>query len=277
MLYNNNIIAQHHHTHNGLNVFLHHYIYNADHAVWVAERDARIEYRIAHPPKFMCPQLHCSKSFATREAMKAHIDDTVEHAEYDLEHDALLDKYVLIKADVARMRQTRLCSPALRGIFIIDSFPNEILIECSHCVSVSALTYALLPTSLNQIKHHTIRRYHTCELFLAGPHGRMVSANRLLYSKELASLKMRIQSVQPTPFRPRTLDPDNNRQAQQIKGMLVQGYDPKAGVRAGYRKKGMRTQHLCPGRRADQPVLQDVISSLLHCRDEQIDIVRDKD
>jgi hypothetical protein len=173
-----------------------------DHAVHIFTKEARVEYRIAHPPRFLCEKMHCGASFATQDEFFAHKEDVLTHEEKDREREEMLD------------------------------------------------------------------RFHTVELFLAGPHGRMVMANRLLFSTELASLQVRIRAVERTPFRPRTLDPDNKREAQQLRGMLVQGYDPKAGVRAGYRRKGMRTQHLCPGRTAEQPVLQDVISSLLHIRDD---------
>ena len=180
-----------------------------DHAVWTATRDARIEYRIAHPPRFLCdrPGSHCTESFATQDAFFAHRDDTEGHAEKDREREDELD------------------------------------------------------------------RFHTVELFLAGPHGRMTLANRLLFSIDLASMHVRINSSVLTPFRPRTLDPENKREAQQLRGMMVQGYNPKAGVRAGYKRRGMRSQHLAPGRTAEQAMLQDVIAGLMTCRDDTIDVV----
>ena len=179
-----------------------------DHAVWTATKDARIEFRIAHPPRFLCDNPHCGESFPTQEAFFAHQSDTKTHEEKDRE----------------------------------------------------------------AVELH--ERFRTVELFLASPNGRMVVANRLLFSTELASLQVRIRSVENTPFRPRTLDPDNKREGQLLKGMLVQGFDPKQGVRAGYKRRGMRTQHLCPGRTAEQPVLQDVISKLMYVRDDTaIDIV----
>jgi Ran GTPase-activating protein (RanGAP) involved in mRNA processing and transport len=178
-----------------------------DHTVWTATRDAKKEYRIAHPPAFLCTKSHCEESFATWDSLQAHIEDTVTHDEKDRE------------------------------------------------------------------KEETMERFHTVELFLAGPHGRMVCANRLLFSKELASMEVRIRSVEPQPFRPMLLDPENKAMKLQLKNFLVQGYDPKAGVRSGYKIRNMRSQHLCPGRRAEQAVLQDVIGTLMHCRDDKIDII----
>jgi len=134
-----------------------------DHAVYTFTKEARVEYRIAHPPRFLCENLHCGASFATQEEFFAHKEDVLTHEEKDREREELLD------------------------------------------------------------------RFHTVELFLAGPHGRMVMANRLLFSTELASLQVRIRAVERTPFRPRTLDPDNKREAQQLRGMLVQGKHRTSG------------------------------------------------
>ena len=178
-----------------------------DHAVWVAERDARAEYRIAHPPNFKCEKHTCGMSFATFQDYKAHKDDLESHDELDREHDELT------------------------------------------------------------------KRFHAMELFLAGPLGRISSANRLLFSSDLANQQVRIKAAEPTPFRPATLDPEHKRQKQQLAGMMVQGYDPKMGLRPAPRKRALKTQHLAPGRTKEQAVLQDVISSLSHIRDDHIDIV----
>ena len=118
-----------------------------------------------------------------------------------------------------------------------------------------------------------MKRFHAIELFLAGPMGRISSANRLLFSSDLANQEVRIKAAEATPFRPAILDPEHKRQKQQLAGMMVQGYDPKMGLRPAPRKRALKTQHLAPGRTKEQPVLQDVISSLSHIRDETIDIV----
>ncbi len=116
-------------------------------------------------------------------------------------------------------------------------------------------------------------RFHKMDIFLAGPEGRMVLANRLLYSTELASLETRVNAAQPDPYRPMLFDPKQKRMDQLLKGMFVQGYDPKMGVRAAPKRKGLMMQHLAPGRRPEQALLPDVVSSLSSCREDRIDIV----
>lgn len=178
-----------------------------DHAVWSAERDARAEFRIVHPPRFKCEVHTCGMSFPTHEQYRKHKDDVEGHEILDRDHEEL------------------------------------------------------------------VGRFHNMELFLAGPLGRISLANRLLFSRELASQETRIKAAELTPYRPATLDPEHKRQAQQLSGMMVTGYDPKMGLRSAPRKRGLKTQHLAPGKTREQQALSDVISSLLHCRDESIDIV----
>ena len=57
--------------------------------------------------------------------------------------------YVQKRADVARMRQTRLSSPDQGG-----DFSGFSLFARSHCVLLSALTYALSPIPPTLITHH---------------------------------------------------------------------------------------------------------------------------
>ena len=178
-----------------------------DHAVWVAERDARAEYRIAHPPTFKCDKHTCGMSFATFLDLKKHREDIEGHEELDREHEELT------------------------------------------------------------------KRFHNMELFLAGPLGRISLANRLLFNSDLANQSVRIKAAQLTPFRPAMNDPEHKRQKQQLAGMMVQGYDAKMGLRPAPRKRALKTQHLAPGRTKEQAVLQDVISSLSHIRNDHIDIV----
>ena len=59
---------------------------------------------------------------------------------------------------------------------------------------------------------------------------------------------------------------------QQLKGMLVQGSDPKAGIRPVPRKYGFSRQHISKPARG-QMSLNDVLVGLVHCRDDAIDIV----
>ena len=61
--------------------------------------------------------------------------------------------YELSRADVARMRHTRLSSTAQGGG--INTF------TLSHSVSLSALTYALSPTPISHTSHHTSSITHT--------------------------------------------------------------------------------------------------------------------
>lgn len=151
-----------------------------------------------------------------------------------------------------------------------------------HTCSMSFPTYEQYRKHKDDVEAHEILdrdhdelvdRFHNMELFLAGPLGRISLANRLLFSRELASQETRIKAAELTPYRPATLDPEHKRQSQQLSGMMVTGYDPKMGLRSVPRKRGLKTQHLAPGKTREQQALSDVISSLLHCRDESIDIV----
>ena len=64
-----------------------------DHAVWTAERNARAEYRIAHPPHFKCEKHTCGMSFPTFEQFKAHKDDVEGHELLDRNHDELVERF----------------------------------------------------------------------------------------------------------------------------------------------------------------------------------------
>jgi hypothetical protein len=66
--------------------------------------------------------------------------------------------------------------------------------------------------------------------------------------------------------RPYVSDPGGRRHEQMVRGMMVQGFDPKSGIRAGYRHYGLDRQFRAPGRLDDQPQFQDVLMKLLHCR-----------
>ena len=59
---------------------------------------------------------------------------------------------------------------------------------------------------------------------------------------------------------------------QQLKGMLVQGSDPKAGIRPVPRKFGFSRQHVSK-QAMGQTSLNNVLVGLVHCRDDAIDIV----
>ena len=73
--------------------------------------------------------------------------------------------------------------------------------------------------------------------------------------------------------RPYISDPGGRRHEQLVKGAMVQGFDPKAGVRPGFKKYGLTRQFRAPGRLPSQPQFQDVIMKLLHCRDDSMDII----
>ena len=178
-----------------------------DHAVWKATCDARIEYRKAHPPRWLCSDPHCGAAFTTKKQLETHQENVEQHA----------------KETAAREEE--------------------------------------------------VHRFKTIEAVLAGPHGRNILANRLLFSVDLGDMATRINAAKETPFRPRETDPGGRRKQQLLDGMLVVGADPKSGIRPGHRQYGLVNQHRAPGRRHDQPSLQDVIATILHCRDETIDIV----
>lgn len=106
-----------------------------DQAVHRAQEDARREYRVAHPPRYACPDLHCAQAFATKRLLDLHVAATEEHEAARRERDDLLQRFRLM------------------------------------------------------------------EEVLAGPLGRNIIANRLLFSSELGSLQSRIDAAKEAPFR----------------------------------------------------------------------------
>lgn len=119
--------------------------------------------------------------------------------------------------------------------------------RCEHCeeafvepkeykkhVSDTALHREKIRVKLENEEH-----FELVDEMLYGDDGRVYRANRLIFSRELTSLENRIALARPDPFRPRMMDPTNQRMEQQLRGMLVQGFDPKAGIRPIFRKFGL--------------------------------------
>lgn len=106
-----------------------------DQAVYRAAEDARREYRVAHPPRYVCPDAHCSQAFPTKKLLDLHVAALAEHAEADRAREQLLQSFRVM------------------------------------------------------------------EEVLAGPVGRNILANRLLFSVELGSMQTRVDAARETPFR----------------------------------------------------------------------------
>jgi len=70
-----------------------------------------------------------------------------------LSRGSLYESTFLSRADVARMRHIWLSSPDQGGD--IQSLVVYLHLGCSHCVSLSALTYAFSPTPLDDTSHNT--------------------------------------------------------------------------------------------------------------------------
>jgi hypothetical protein len=111
------------------------------------------------------------------------------------------------------------------------------------------------------------------ESIFTGTQGKKILSNRLLFNTELIPMDERVKAADLKPFRPQKGDPGGKRQKQMLKGLFVQGSDPKAGLRPVPRQFGMIRQFRAPGRKENQPQLSDVLVEMLYCRDETIDIV----
>eukprot|EP01041_Mallomonas_annulata_P005712 gene5712-11530_t len=106
-----------------------------------------------------------------------------------------------------------------------------------------------------------------------GAQGRRLLAHRLLYSIDLGGMEPRLRVASLEPYRPRIADPGGHREDQQRRGMMVQGEDPIAGVRAIPRQKGLHRQHRMPGALGSDNQLQDVLADLRHHEIDGIDTV----
>ena len=157
---------------------------------------------------------------------------------------------------------------------------HPVKFKCDLCYE-SFATPKALKLHHNDVELHKAReqkdtedrvRFASVERVHNGLSGRKLFANRLLFSTDLAPMEDRIKAATSTPFRPMLSDPEGRRNKQLLAGATVQGSDPKMGVRPAPRRFA-NLKERAPGRRHDQPMFQDVLSSLLHCRDEAIDIV----
>ena len=118
----------------------------------------------------------------------------------------------------------------------------------------------------DEVQRDNTERFKHVEAIFLGAQKRRLLANRLLFSVDLAPMDERVKSAIHAPFRPHILDPEDKWGKIQLKGMLVEGFDPKSGIRAGYRRYGMMDQFRAPGKRRDQTQFQDILPQLIHCR-----------
>lgn len=149
---------------------------------------------------------------------------------------------------------------------------------CNYC--------ALTPTELHRHKldkdlhvahdrvHSEISsKFQVVESAFTGAQGRRLLAHRLLYSVDLGGMEARIKVACKEPYRPRLGDPAGHREEQLRRGMLVQGEDPTAGIRALPKQRLLHKQHYAPGASKNASYFQDVLVQLTHCRADGIDVV----
>jgi hypothetical protein len=116
-------------------------------------------------------------------------------------------------------------------------------------------------------------RFLVLEPLFKGAMGRKLKSKRILFNDHLGNLEHRVNAAILAPYRPRLDDPEAKREAQLRSGMLVTGYDPKAGLRPIPRKFNMINQHRAPGKRKDQKSFADMLFELLYVGDDNVDIV----
>jgi len=139
-----------------------------------------------------------------------------------------------------------------------------------------------LHVKLLQAKMAIQERFQVVQTVFQGNQGRHLRANRLIFSTDLCSLQSRIDVAQLDPYRPRIADVGARRYKQQVAGGMVQGHDPKAGVRSHFRQSGLLRQHHQPLRnkansntlyQVQHPHLQEILHHLQRCKDDFIDTV----
>jgi Ran GTPase-activating protein (RanGAP) involved in mRNA processing and transport len=123
-----------------------------------------------------------------------------------------------------------------------------------------------------------------------GDKSRRLWANRLIFSAELGTQQLRVDLVRKDPFRPSLSDPEGKKHDQLLRGMYVTGFDPKSGIRANYRRNGMKqlanisqtdqekeAEWLLfqrnPTKLPSKPSLHEIVLVLNRCNDEIVDVV----
>ena len=86
-------------------------------------------------------------------------------------------------------------------------------------------------------------------------------AHRLLFSDDLGGMEGRLRVAAEQPYRPRLTDPECKRERQLRKGMLVQGHDPSAGIRAIPRQRLLQKQHFSSGSSNNPSHFQDLLAN----------------
>lgn len=166
------------------------------------------EFRIAHPPKFVCDVEYCHKCFLFNKDLQKHKkEDNEEHAEN-------------------------------KRIFLENA-----------------------------------KKFEMLKPIFKGSLGRKLKAKRVLFNDVLGDVEHRVNAAQFTPYRPRLLDPHAKREDQLRRGMLVQGFDARAGVRPKHKQYKMMDQHRAPGKLKGQMSFQDMLHELMYVVDDQVDFV----
>ena len=117
------------------------------------------------------------------------------------------------------------------------------------------------------------KKFEILKPIFKGSSGRKLQAKRVLFNDVLSNVEHRVNAAQFTPYRPRLLDPESKREDQLRRGMLVQGFDARAGVRPKPKQYKMMDQHRAPGKVKGQLSFQDMLHELMYVVDDQVDIV----
>jgi hypothetical protein len=102
-------------------------------------------------------------------------------------------------------------------------------------------------SEFEQNKKDVQERGRSVEVLLKGNQGRILKANRLIFSSQFAPTGENISKIRENHLRPLLADTGGKRAAQQTRGHMVTGYNPVNGVRPRYRTFGMVRQHNNPG------------------------------
>lgn len=173
-------------------------------------QSAMKEFRVAHPPTFLCEAEHCHMAFLTAPQLTQHTVDPATpsfHAEKAKQFNEEQERFLVLE-------------PLFKGAI-----------------------------------------------------GRKLKSKRILFNDHLGNLEHRVNAALVAPYRPRLQDAEAKREVQLRNGMIVTGYDAKAGLRPAPRKFNMINQHRAPGKRKDQKSFADMLFELLYIGDDNIDIV----
>jgi hypothetical protein len=98
-------------------------------------------------------------------------------------------------------------------------------------------------TSFSVTEEDYKKKLRCMETVLNGPAGRRLTATRIGFSRELAPQAWRSDSTAVTDFRPFISDTNAYHTMQLVRGMLVQGMNPTAGLRTAPERLALTNQY----------------------------------